>query len=158
MSTKIFRYTVEITVRFSNIKNVNHRFLHILSICIALTVPSACSLFEPTDKPTNEPIEILIENETFTLAWDPPSSVSVDQEIVEYNIYVRKHGKSDWHALDTMEATGSPSIELNATDIGKGSWEFAVSTISNGGMESEYHSSIDPTAVPTDWYIRIPEL
>jgi hypothetical protein len=126
-------------------------FLVFAAIIVAALL-STCSLFGPIEGP----IEIPIKSETFSLAWDPPTNAPVGQTIISYKIYVRARGASTWEEVATVDGAENPSVELAAADIGIGLWEFAVSTITDSGEESEYHSSIDHTADPiTGWYISL---
>ena len=45
-------------------------------------------------------------------------------------------------------------ITIDHSDLGDGSYDFAVSSISEFGIESDLHTSLDYTAVPIGgWYI-----
>ena len=128
------------------------RYIYPIIAVTIITLLSTCSFFSPIEGP----IEIPIKSETFSLAWDPPASAPVGKAIVSYNIYVRARGASTWEEVASTEAAENPSLQLSVADIGIGLWEFAVSTVTDAGEESEYHSSIDHTADPiTGWYISL---
>ncbi len=101
---------------------------------------------EPID-PT-QPQIILITADHFTLYWDtPPEAVS------EYRLYQRIHGGGDWNLL--AGGLDAPEATVTQMDLDFGTYEFAVSSVSMDGVESDLHTSLDETADPgTGWYLN----
>ena len=103
-----------------------------------------------------EPSQRVIESEYIQLEWDPPHG---DEEnallpVVLYKIYYRVHGMEDWVVLDLIPAEQNPKYIVYHSDLGNGSYDFAVSAVQINDIESQLHSSLDISAVPIGgWYI-----
>lgn len=70
-----------------------------------------------------------------------------------YNIYYRDYLDEDWILLGNIPAT-DPTLEIDYSQFGDGSWVFGVSALDSQGNESKIHSSLDNTADPnTGWYL-----
>ena len=90
-----------------------------------------------------------IENETVTVAWDPPAG-----DVVSYKLFYRLHETGTWSLVAEVPAQSDPSITLNHADFGNGSFDFGVVAVADGGAESPMHTSLDNTAQPTSgWYL-----
>ncbi|MCK4517057.1 MAG: fibronectin type III domain-containing protein [Spirochaetaceae bacterium] len=120
----------------------------------SLDLPDDWSVDGGADDPPTEPVPpesqpqvIVIAADHFTLFWDtPPDAAS------EYRVYHRIHGGSEWQLLTSGLA--SPEATVTQTDLEFGMYEFAVSSVSMDGVESDLHSSLDETADPgTGWYL-----
>lgn len=103
--------------------------------------------------------EEIVEEETVTEVIKSGSFIEMewdyypDEPVDYYNFYYREHGSSSWIFL---KSTNSDTAEVTIaySELGKGSWDFAVSAIDYSGNESELHTSLDETAYPvTGWYL-----
>ncbi len=103
-----------------------------------------------------EPSKLVINTEYIQLEWDPPP---VDEEydflpVVSYKIYYRIHGMNDWILLDLIPAEQNPRYTVYHSEVGNGSYDFAVSAVYLSDIESLIHSSLDTSADPIGgWYI-----
>ena len=103
-----------------------------------------------------EPSQRVIESEYIQLEWDPPP---VNEQydflpVVSYKIYYRIHGMTDWILLDLIPAEQNPRYTVYHSELGNGSYDFAVSAVQISDLESQLHSSIDMSADPVGgWYI-----
>jgi hypothetical protein len=94
--------------------------------------------------------ELPIENDSFTLAWDPPSP----EPATGYRIYVRERGTEEWAYLVEVAADAAPSTTITTDILAYGRYEFAVSSVSSS-MESRIHTSMDDDAMPaTGWFVN----
>lgn len=102
------------------------------------------------------PKQIIIESDSFTLAWDPPELIgSTGSEAQKYNVYYRTHNTPDWQFLVSLEATGQPELLVNENLLEFGIYDFAVSYVDSGNTESELHSSLDSSAYPpAGWFVN----
>ena len=103
----------------------------------------------PTDPvpPESQPQVIVITADHFTLYWDDSAD-----PVTEYRVYQRAHGGSEWTLL--TGGLASPEVTVTQVDLLYGMYEFAVSSVSVDGVESELHTSLDETADPgTGWYL-----
>lgn len=102
--------------------------------------------FSQINKPGQK---ISVTGVSFTIAWDYDTPSTVD----DYRIYYREHGTFVWMYLGS---TGSGSIleyTIENSALAYGVYDIAVSSVS-GSHESEFHTSMDDSAVPsTGWYI-----
>jgi hypothetical protein len=90
-----------------------------------------------------------IENETVTVAWDPPAG-----DVASYKLFYRVHESGTWTLVTEIPAQSDPSVTLSHTDFGNGSFDFGVVAVADGGAESPMHTSLDNTAQPTSgWYL-----
>ncbi len=99
--------------------------------------------------------KILIDSEYITLAWDPPPVEEANpfQPVVSYKVYYRIHGMDDWIFLG-VPADKYLEYTVFHSDLGNGSYDFAVSAVHVYDRESGLHSSLDITSDPTGgWYI-----
>ena len=128
----------------------------ILSLCIVAAVVaffSGCAMYDPgvfgEIVINGQAIPIKTQQDTVTLAWDPPSG-----PVETYRIYYREHGVLMWEMLDEIAATPSPEYVLNIAQFGEGSFDFGVSAVDSSDQESAIHTSLDITADPTTgWYL-----
>ncbi len=103
-----------------------------------------------------EPSKLVINSEYIQLEWDPPP---VNEEydflpVVSYKIYYRIHGMNDWILLDLIPADQNPKYTVYHSDLGNGSYDFAISAVQISDSESQLHSSLDTSADPVGgWYI-----
>lgn len=98
---------------------------------------------------SNEVEEIFRTTSSISLAWnyDEPANVQI------YKMYYRHHGTTDWIFLDSVDSS-APIFEVSHDTLGDGSWDFGVTAIDLSGTESDIHSSLDSSAVPsTGWYL-----
>ncbi len=84
---------------------------------------------------------------SFTLAWDPGAG-----GVASYHVYWREHGKSAWQVL--VQHAADPQVTVNEGDLPYGTYEFAVSSVSSEGVESDRHHSFDDSADPEPWILR----
>ena len=123
-------------------------------LCINCALPDFEEFSEETikDSPGEKvgtPQEIAISSEQVTLTWDPPPSSTK-----EYKVLYRDHGASEWTEKAVLTAVPSPEYTFYHSDLGNGSYDFAVIAVDNDDNESEIHSSLDSTAVPSSgWYV-----
>ena len=90
----------------------------------------------------------IVEDSSFTIAWDAPESA----EVTGYRVYYRVHNETVWTMLDEIDET---SLEYTVTypELEYGEYEFAVTALSSDG-ESDYHTSLDTTALPdVGWFL-----
>lgn len=102
-------------------------------------------------------MEILVQSETWTLAWDPPvfEGSSAESELESYRVFYRVRGLSSWTLLSEIEADTSLSLKITPEELDYGYYEFAVSAVDQSGIESPLHESTDFTAdPPTGWYVN----
>ena len=103
-----------------------------------------------------EPSKLVINTEYIQLEWDSPSGDEVNAlpPVVLYKIYYRVHGMEDWVLLDLIPAEQNPKYIVYHSDLGNGSYDFAVSAVQINDIESQLHSSLDISAAPIGgWYI-----
>lgn len=99
--------------------------------------------------PIDEPI--IVQDTQFTLYWDVPTGTAT---IASYNIYYRDHGTGSWNFLNSVTASANPSYTVTSTMLPYGVYEFAVTSVSTDGLESEIHSSLDDNADPAGgWFL-----
>ncbi len=96
-----------------------------------------------------DPIEVFSDQLQVTLAWDsPPSAVD------SYKILFRMHGTEEWFLLNQIPAVPTPEIIIDHADLGNGMFDFGITAVDSGGLESVVHISLDVTAEPdTGWYL-----
>jgi hypothetical protein len=151
--------------------SVNKRFLlavAVVGMALAMLLASGCSLFlmgqlkgrtgtetgeEPGEEPGEQPgsgfAQFTSENDTVTIAWDPPAG-----EVASYKLFYRQHETGTWNLVTEIPAQSDPSVTLNHADFGNGSFDFGVEAVAAGGAESPMHTSLDNTAQPTSgWYL-----
>ena len=93
---------------------------------------------------------VRVQNERFTIAWDPP----VERTPSHYRVYMRHRGEGSWILLREIAAEVNPTLTLDREDLPYGSYELAVSAMESG-VESHLHSSMCDDAQPaTGWYIE----
>jgi hypothetical protein len=87
--------------------------------------------------------------DSFTLAWDPATG-----DVSSYEVFYRERGADSWTHLADVSPSDSPSYQVTNSELGFGTYEFAVRAAYSGGDVSEYHTSLDSTAEPeSGWYI-----
>ncbi len=130
------------------------RVLCLLAVCFLFFFLNACQLPNFGDFSNTTPHEsITVDTETLTLAWDAPS-----EPVSCYFLYYRKHSNTAipnaWKAICSLDATPSPEYMLLHSAYGNGEYDFAVIASDSEGTFSDYHSSLDVTAMPeTGWYL-----
>jgi hypothetical protein len=127
------------------------RFVYLLVAMVSLSLLMACELPDFTvlfgDSDTQK---ITSSAEEIVLEWDAPS----ESDVVLYNVYVRTHGTSSWETLGSIDAAGKLEYVVAYSTLGNGIYDFAVVALGADGLRSDYHSSLDPTALPdTGWYL-----
>ncbi len=97
------------------------------------------------------PQPIVIESESFTLAWEAPNG-TVDH----YEVYYRERSATGWHLLGTTDgSTASFRVDDQVLDDGEGAYVFAVRTVTPAGDTSPLHTSLSGDAEPSSgWYVR----
>ena len=126
------------------------KYTFIILIFLLLVAFQSCQWME------YEPSKLVINSEYIQLEWDPPP---VNEEydflpVVSYKIYYRIHGMNDWILLDLIPAEQNPKYTIYHSDLGNGSYDFAVSAVQISDSESQLHSSLDISADPVGgWYI-----
>lgn len=100
-----------------------------------------------TDDPRPIVQPITLSGPSFTLAWDDDSS-----ETVSYTVYWRNRGATSWQLLASDLA--EPEYTVSTEILSHGSYEFAVSSVSSDGQESDLHESLDEDAEPEPWYLE----
>ena len=95
---------------------------------------------------------ISITGPRFTLAWDRGESDDPTDPVARYNLYYRANGTYPWTLLGT---TGSlvEQFEVSTDILDYGVYDFAVTSVTASGAESDPHTSLDDTADPqTGWF------
>ncbi len=126
------------------------KYTFIIFIFLLLITFQSCQWME------YEPSQRVIESEYIQLEWDPPpgDEENVLPPVVLYKIYYRVHGMEDWVVLDLIPAEQNPKYIVYHSDLGNGSYDFAVSAVQINDIESQLHSSLDISAAPIGgWYI-----
>ena len=103
----------------------------------------------------HEPVQIVIKSEYIQLEWNPPSVNEKDvSPIISYIMYYRIHGMKEWRRLDLIPAEQNPTYTIYHSELGNGSYDFAVRAITSDNRVSNLHSSLDYAADPIGgWYI-----
>lgn len=97
---------------------------------------------------------IVVTGAEFVLAWDAGSSTSPDDPLVGYTLYYRSRGTHEWSLLGTTTAT-QRSFTVGTAQLAYGEYDFAVTSRSASGGESDLHTSLESTARPEyGWYLR----
>ena len=92
--------------------------------------------------------KISLQGTSFTLAWDPPA----DEDVSTYRVYFRFHGDEEWIELDEIDGA-TTHYTVTYPDLDYGEYDFAVTSLNNE-EESDYHTSLDSTAMPeTGWFL-----
>lgn len=108
---------------------------------------------EPADEPAEEPADeppsstaqlVTVTGASFTLAWDGENATA-------YRLYWREHGAASWNVLE--DNTAEPQYTVTEAVLAYGTYEFAVSSLSDG-TESDLHHSYDETADPEPWILE----
>lgn len=100
---------------------------------------------EPADEPSSSTAQLItVTGPSFTLAWD-------GEDATGYRLYWREHGESSWNVLE--ENTADPQYTVTESVLAYGTYEFAVSSLSEG-TESDLHHSYDETADPEPWILE----
>ncbi len=102
-----------------------------------------------------EPSQLIIESDHIDLEWDPPPPRESEVlPIVSYKIYYRIHGMPYWRLFDIVPASQFPKRTIYHSELGNGTFDFAVSAVLQDDRQSGIHSSLDLDADPTGgWYI-----
>jgi len=127
------------------------KLLVFLSLCLSLVTLDNCG------KSTEAgPDQIFRNSKSIRLEWN---AVTKDINggityIDHYNVYYRAHGATDWIFIDQVPDIQDPWIEIWHSDIGDGYWEFAVVAVDVNNNNSDYHTSLDQSAIPAGgWYL-----
>lgn len=88
----------------------------------------------------------------FTIAWDPAAS-EPDDKIAYYRVHVHRRDTYAWvHLGDTNGPV--TTFDVTSQMLEPGRYEFAVTAVTESGLESDHHTSLDDTADPaTGWYV-----
>lgn len=98
---------------------------------------------------SGDAVAIAVAAESFMLAWDPATG-----DVSSYEVFYRSRGTDSWTRLANVSASDSPSYQVSSSELGFGSYEFAVRASYSAGDVSEYHTSLDSSAQPNSgWYI-----
>ena len=90
----------------------------------------------------------IVEDSSFTIAWDAPD----DAEVNGYRVYYRIHNDTVWTMLEEIDEY-STEYTVSYPELEYGEYEFAVTALSSDG-ESDYHTSLDTTALPDiGWFL-----
>jgi hypothetical protein len=102
-----------------------------------------------------EPSGIIVTAESVRIAWDPPGINNDTQvPVAAYKVYYRLHGMVYWTLLDLIPAEQNPGYTVYHKELGNGSYDIAVQSVSSDVHESNLHSSLDLDADPLGgWYI-----
>lgn len=125
-------------------------FLAVLTLF--LLILSGCSLGSGRNSQ-----ELQVRSNKITIAWDPPviSMKYGPFSITSYNIYYREHGTQHWIFLDSTENIENWEFVIQHEILGNGKYDFAITAVYKSGLQSPYHSSLDPDAEPFyGWYIN----
>ncbi len=88
----------------------------------------------------------------FTVAWDPAPS-EPDDPIAYYQVHVHRRDTFAWVHLGDTEGP-LPTFDVTAQMLEPGRYDFAVIAVTDSGLESDHHTSLDDTADPaTGWYV-----
>lgn len=116
----------------------------------------SCSLFAPH----NDPIEISIVGDAFTLTWDPPvgTHASSLRHVESYELFHQEYPGpffQSWQQLSSVPAADSLEFRVTNEQLTPGTYVFAVRAVYADGSASSYHSSTESAAdPPTGWYLR----
>jgi len=103
---------------------------------------------EDADTEDNSYSTIVVDDSSFTIAWDSPQN----DTITGYKLYYRQHGNTEWIELVELNDATTEYI-IDSSDISYGQYDFAVTSLSDS-EESEYHTSLEETAQPnTGWFL-----
>ena len=127
----------------------------LISISIAVVFFMYCQQQMPSPP---ELTEINSKAEQIELSWDAPTENVLGGliELKSFKIYYRNHIDTEWILLEEISAEDGdlPNFIINHSDLGNGTYDFAVNAIDLNDLESQIHSSLDPTAEPaTGWYL-----
>lgn len=115
---------------------------------IPLFLSCTSSPVEPEPTPDNN-ITYIIESDSVTIAWDaPPDSTD---SISSYELYARALSQKEWTVLE--ENIASTQTVIYRTQLGTGTFELAVKSVSAEGEKSDYHKSTDMDAIPVGGWI-----
>lgn len=98
---------------------------------------------------------IHFEGEALSLCWDPPLNNS--DSVSSYEVYYHSGKSSSWIILKQNIAAGViPSVIINRTEIDSTDsiFYFAVRSVMKDGTKSDYHQSMDSTAIPPYWCLK----
>jgi hypothetical protein len=117
------------------------------TICLVL---AACPLPLQTGA-----LPLVVAGETVTLEWDPPPyGVPGTDGALSYQVYYRPHASPTWTLLLATPPGARPTITLERSRIGTGSFDFAVKAVNGIGESSALHQSEDADAYPPGgWYV-----
>ncbi len=98
---------------------------------------------------------VVVTTAALTLAWDPPRfMLPGSQQVSGYRVYYRVHGTLAWTQLAEVPASDGTRFTLSHTQVGNGSFDFAVRSVDGLGEVSRLHTSSDTNASPVGgWYV-----
>jgi len=102
----------------------------------------------------NKPGEaVTVTGSSFTLAWDRSATADPADPVASYNVYYRVHGTYAWTLLGST-GTLTESFTVTSALLDYGVYDFAVTSVTTTGAESEPHTSLDDDADPqTGWFV-----
>ncbi|MBD3347193.1 MAG: hypothetical protein GF401_19235 [Chitinivibrionales bacterium] len=103
------------------------------------------------------PQMLVCTDDTLNLCWDAPDQTDSSNTIESYELCYREHDTgSTWTVIDTNISAGSTTcFTVSHADLGNGVFDFAVRSVAVNGTKSDYHTSIENTAIPSSgWFVR----
>lgn len=126
----------------------------ILSVSCSKTDLSQTRKTQTVLKNSDANFQNTITSDSMVICWDPPTQDS--DSVFYYDLGYRTLKQSEWTIVKfNIPATDSPQITLYRNELSSNDsiFYFAVRTIAKNGLKSEFHSSADSTALPTDWFV-----
>ena len=103
------------------------------------------------------PTELIVNQQFFSLQWDfSGTDLSDDQaDTSTFRLYYRDHGTFKWYYLSEIPTSDEGWFFISEEQLDYGVYDFAVSYINKEGIESELHTSLEPSAKPmSGWYVN----
>lgn len=100
-------------------------------------------------------IPITVEKSTFSLCWAPPEKNA--DSVASYDVGYHTENSTNWIVLKSnIEAGSAPRTVINRSDLSSTDsiFFFAVRSVMKNGAKTDYHTSLDSTANPPDWYLK----
>ncbi len=122
-----------------------------LALLAALVLCAGCRL---PDLPRAQ-APVLWTSESLILDWDPAADTLPGMvETASYRVYYRAHGAVSWVPLTEVSAGGGPQLLIHHSQLGDGSYDFAVTAVDDVGQTSPLATSQDADAAPFGgWYL-----
>ena len=123
--------------------NRKRRSLPPVFILAVAFIAAGCAWLGGPEDDLSNPRMILIQTGTLTLTWAPPSTdIPIGfEEVAFYRVYFRGHGSIAWQELGRASADDHPEYTVHHADVGDGSFDFAVRSITVGGESSSLLTS-----------------